>query len=121
MAVESSHRRIMSDFIKKALNARRESKSVEFKESLNVASPGEWVEIIKDIVAIANSGGGVILIGVDNHGKSIGFDVKPLLEFDSADIINKIHKYTGVQFSEFEVLEEEKAGHKIAAINIQGV
>jgi len=111
----------MDDFIKKALNAKRESKSVEFKESLNVASPGEWTEIIKDIVAIANSGGGAILIGVDNHGKPNAFDVKPLLEFDSADITNKIHKYTGIQFSEFEILEEEKVGHKIAALNIKGV
>ena len=117
----SSPRSIMSDLIKKALNAKRESKSVEFKESLNISSSGEWVEIIKDIVAIANSGGGVILIGVDNHGKPSGFDIKPLLEFDSADITNKIHKYTGIQFSEFEIVEEEKAGHKIAAINIQGV
>lgn len=111
----------MSDFIKKALNAKRESKSVEFKESLNVTSSGEWVEVIKDVVAIANSGGGVILIGVDNHGNPNGFDVKPLLEFDSADITNKIHKYTGVQFSEFEILEGEKDGYKVAVLNIQGV
>lgn len=121
MAVESSSIRIMTDLIKKALNAKRESKSVEFKESLNVASTGEWVEIIKDMVAIANSGGGIILIGVDNHGKPNAFDIKPLLEFDSADITNKIHKYTGVQFAEFELLEEEKAGQKIAALAIQGV
>jgi hypothetical protein len=111
----------MSDPITKALNAKRESKSVEFKESLNVASSGEWLEIIKDIVAMANSGGGVILIGVDNHGQANGFDVRPLLKFDSADITNKIHKYTGVQFAEFEVLEVEKGGNKVAALNIQGV
>jgi hypothetical protein len=111
----------MSDFIKKALNAKRESKGVEFKASLNVVSPSEWVEIIKDIVAIANSGGGVILIGVDNHGQPNGFDIKPLLAFDSADITNKIHKYTGVQFAEFEILEVEKSGNKVAALNIQGV
>lgn len=111
----------MNDFIKKALNAKRESKSVEFKESFDVASQGEWLEIIKDIVAIANSGGGAILIGVDNHGKTTGFDVEPILKFDSADITNKVHKYTGMQFSEFEVLEENKDGQKVAALSIQGV
>lgn len=111
----------MSDLVKKALNAKRESKSIEFKQSINVASPGEWVEIIKDIVAISNSGGGVIVIGVDNHGKPKGFDIKPLTEFDSADITNKINKYTGVQYSDFEILEEEKAGQKVALLIIQGV
>jgi hypothetical protein len=111
----------MSEFVKKVLNAKRESKSIEFKESLNVDSQGEWLEVIKDMVAIANSGGGVILIGVDNHGIPTGIDAVPLLEFDSADITNKIHKYTGIQFSEFEVIEEEKAGSKVVMIRIQSV
>lgn len=38
--------------------ARSESRRVDFKESLDVASPGEWVELIKDVVTMANSGGG---------------------------------------------------------------
>lgn len=111
----------MDALIKKALNAKRESKFIEFKESFDVSSTGEWAEIIKDIVAIANSGGGVILIGVNNQGEPTGFDIKPLLEFDSADITSKIHKYTGVQFAEFEILERKKAGYKVALLNIQGV
>src|SRR3990172_7254577 len=100
----------MNELVVKALNATRESKYIEFKEAFNVSSQGEWCEIIKDVVAIANTGGGVILIGLDNFGAPSGFDVKPILEFDSADITNKINKYTGVQFSEFELSEEEKHG-----------
>jgi len=111
----------MNEIIVKALNASRESKYIEFKETLDVSSQGEWCEIIKDVVAIANSGGGVILIGVDNHGAPTGFDVKQILEFDSADITNKIHKYTGVQFSEFEISEEEKHNCAVAALAIHGV
>jgi hypothetical protein len=111
----------MSDLIQKALDAKRESKGIEFKEALDVKSAGDWCEIIKDIVAIANSGGGAIVIGVDNHGNPTSFDTKSLLEFDSADITNKIHKYTGVQFSDFEVSEEIKSGHKIAVLSIHGI
>jgi hypothetical protein len=111
----------MNETVVKALNAKRESKYIEFKEALDVSSQGEWCEIIKDVVAIANTGGGVILIGVDNQGDPTGFDVKPILEIDSADITNKIHKYTGVQFSEFEISEEEKHGCTIAALTIHGV
>lgn len=111
----------MIDLVKKALNAKRESKSIEFKESLDVTKQGEWCEIIKDVVAIANSGGGVILLGVDNQGNPNGFDVNPFIAFDTADITNKIHKYTGLQFSEFEILERKKSGYKIAAMVIEGV
>jgi hypothetical protein len=42
----------MIDLIHKALHAKRESKQVEFKQSFNPTSPGEWCELIKDLVAI---------------------------------------------------------------------
>jgi hypothetical protein len=111
----------MIDLVKKALSSKRESKSVEFKQAFDVASQGDWCELIKDIIALANSGGGIILIGVDNHGQPTGFNIKPIIEFDSANITNKIHKYTEVQFSEFEILEEEKEGHKVAVLIIPPV
>ncbi len=100
----------MTDFLKKGLRAKRESKAIEFKESLDVTSSGEWCELIKDIVAIANSGGGVIMIGLDNHGEPSSYNANPLLKFEPADITTKIHKYTGVNL-EFEIVEQRK-GHK---------
>jgi len=51
-----------------AVSAKRESKAVDFKRSFDPASVAEWCELIKDIVAMANSGGGTILIGVNNDG-----------------------------------------------------
>jgi hypothetical protein len=109
----------LTDSIKKALNAKRESKSVEFKASFDVVSSAEWCEIIKDIVAIANSGGGSIVIGVDNAGTPNGFDVSPIIGFDSADVTNKIHKYTGVQFADFDISEERKEGRAVAILDIR--
>jgi len=47
----------------RAQAAKRESKYVEFKSQLDLGAPGVWCELIKDIVAFANSGGGVILVG----------------------------------------------------------
>jgi hypothetical protein len=111
----------MDDLLSRALKASRESKLVEFKESFDVGSPGDWCEFIKDIVALANTGGGVILVGVDNHGKSNGFDVTSILRFDPADLTNKIHKYTGLQFSDFEISEREKGNRKLAAFRVEGV
>jgi hypothetical protein len=43
--------------------ARRESKRVDFKKSFDIASTGEWCEMIKDIVTMANSGSGAIVVG----------------------------------------------------------
>ena len=65
----------MTDFVEKALSARRESKYIDFKAAVDFASQSAWPEIGKDIVAFANSGGGAIAIGLDNSGNPAGADV----------------------------------------------
>jgi hypothetical protein len=111
----------MNELIKKAINAKRESKAVEFKKALDVSSLADWCELIKDIIAIANSGGGVIFIGIDDNAKVSEFDVSTVVSIDSADITNKIYRYTGHQFSNFEVVEIEKDSMRIVAFVIYGV
>ncbi|CAN2529113.1 hypothetical protein V4E86_24360 [Burkholderia pseudomallei] len=44
-----------------ALGRRGEAADVDFKSALDVSATGEWHELIKDIAAFANSGGGYIL------------------------------------------------------------
>jgi hypothetical protein len=108
----------MDKLIEKALGAKRESKYIEFKESFDPSSPGEWLEIIKDILAIANSGGGVILFGVDNKGELSGADVSSILSIDPATMTDKIYKYTDIQFSDFEFVDCQKGEARIAALKI---
>lgn len=102
----------------KLINATRESKRIEFKESFDPNAPGEWCELLKDVVAMANSGGGTILFGVKNNGTQSGWDPTPLLEFDSAKIIDKIAKYTGRQFDKFDLRKETRSGQPIAVMEI---
>lgn len=111
----------MDDMLTKALGATRESKAVEFKQAFDVNSQGDWYEVIKDIIALANSGGGVILFGVLNSGCPSGLDVAGVLSLDPADIANKITKYTGYDFSEFEISEQWKGPQRIAALAVMGV
>jgi len=111
----------MSQMTKKALKAKRESKYVEFKETFDPSQPRDWCEIIKDIVALANSGGGIILVGVNNKGVPTGFDPEVLLQIDPAVVTDRIHKYTGIQFSDCEIIAEAKAGHRVAAILVHSV
>ena len=52
--------------LKQAIRAKRESKSIDFKEKFDPTSDCDWCEVVKDIVAIANSEGGFIIIGLRN-------------------------------------------------------
>jgi hypothetical protein len=111
----------MSKLVDKGLKAKRESKIVDFKNSLNPDSAGEWCELVKDIVAMANSGGGVILIGLDNRGSPSKENVQPVLDIDHAKVVDKICKYTGFQFSDLEIHEAKKQDEQIAVIEISAV
>lgn len=104
--------------LEKALNARRESKYVEFKAEFDVDKDHDWCEIIKDIVAMANSGCGIIVIGANNDGTPSGWDPVPLSNYDIASIVDKIAKYTGEQFADFELHEVEKNGYPLMAFEI---
>jgi len=114
MTNQSSNQLVIS-----ALSSERETSSIEFKTSFDISSVREWCEIIKDIVAISNSGGGVIVIGLDDHGSPINSDISLLLELDPAQFTDKIHKYTGYQFSQFALMPCEKLGARLFAICIR--
>lgn len=103
-------------FLGRAAEARRESKLIEFKEQFDPANDGEWLELIKDIAAIANIGGGVIVIGVRNDGSASGADVRPVLALDSANICNKLASYLGEDFDDFEVAAVTRSENRVAAI-----
>jgi Putative DNA-binding domain len=86
---------------------------LDFKSKFEVADASDWLEIIKDIAAIANSGGGTILIGINDDGTPSGADVAGALAIDPADLTNRIHTYTSTHFHGFEFIECEH-GRKAA-------
>lgn len=100
----------------RAISAKRESKYLDFKEKFDPNQAEDWCEIIKDIVAITNSGGGMIIIGVKNDGSPSKEDVSAVLRLDPAKITDKIAKYTGDQFGDFSIQEADRKGHKIAVL-----
>jgi hypothetical protein len=102
----------------KCLTAKRESKSVEFKEQFSPFDVRQSLEVLKDMVAIANSGGGALVIGITNSGQPSGCDVGPVLEYDHAKYCDLVRKYTLQHFTEFEVVEAEKDGHVVAVFII---
>ena len=111
----------MTDLVHKALSAKRESKHCDFKGSCDLTLPGTWCEIVKDIVAMANTGGGVIVIGLDNVGQPTGSDVSAVLAVDQAVIADQMHKYTGVHFTDVVVVGKTKGGKPLAIITVEAV
>ena len=103
-------------YLPRAAEAKRESKYTEFKEQFDPTNDGEWLELIKDIVAIANIGGGVIVIGVRNDGSASGADIRAVLALDGATICDKLASYIGDNFDDFEVSPVTRDGSRIAAI-----
>lgn len=109
------------DRISAALEKTSEAGDLDFKSSFDVASAGDWLELIKDIVALANSGGGLILLGLNDDGSPSGADTTALQGVDPADLTNRMHKYTGHHFSAFELIECQKEGQDLCALRVGGV
>jgi hypothetical protein len=102
----------------RATRAKRETRSLDFKERFDPDSTADWTELVKDFMAMANSGGGLIVVGVCNDGSPAKDDVAAVLELDSAKITDKVERYTGVQFAEFEIHEAKRGRKKIAVVEI---
>ncbi len=109
----------MENLVDRVLRNKRESKYIEFKGGFDIASKQSWCEIIKDMVAMANSGGGAIAFGLDSKGNPTGNNVMPILEIDPAEITDKVSRYTSTQFDAFQLFEAEKRQAKIAILVIE--
>jgi hypothetical protein len=104
--------------LQRALSATRETQHIEFKATFNPSSKESLCETIKDILALANSGGGVIVVGVDNHGTPLGTDIKGLLDTDPADLVSKVSAYIGGSFDGLTVKSHAKAGRLVATVEV---
>ena len=84
---------------------RNESQKIEFKE--------QWRDdVLKTVCAFANTGGGVVYIGLDDSGGSVAVkDIKKLLE----DIPNKIRDVLGVVA---DVAVVRKSGKPVIKITV---
>ncbi len=111
----------IEEMFSKAKSAKRESKYVEFKKEFDINTPGALIEVIKDVVAMANTGLGVILFGVKENGDPSGFDVSAILKYDPAKLTDQINKYTGVQYSDFEIREIDKKGFTLGVLMVFGI
>lgn len=104
-----------------ASESKRENKQIDFKEKFDPTNVSDWCQILKDILAMANSGGGVLLFGIKDNGDIIeGYNKEIILNIDQATIVDKINSYTGENFDEIKVIEVERDGIHVPAFLIEG-
>jgi len=104
-----------------AIDLKTESSSVDYKSGFDINAPADWLEVVKDIVAMANSGGGLVIFGFADNGATSTFDCNVLEAIDPAMITDKIYKYTGQQFAAFTFLKSRRSARLLFAIVVQPV
>lgn len=106
------------DWLEGACGKSSEAADLDFKSTLDPTQAGDLLEFIKDMVAMANSGGGVIVVGCDDSGTPVAGDLSPLAKTDPADLGNHLHKYTDQHFNEFEIAVAKKSDALVCALRI---
>jgi hypothetical protein len=95
-----------------------ESATVDFKAAFDPKSKQDWCELIKDMMAMTNSGGGILIVGVADDGSFSDYDVQTLLNVDMADVTNQIYSYTDQHFAGFAISEQPRFGRSVASFRL---
>ena len=95
-----------------------ETASLDLKCTFDPAVNGEWCELLKDIVAMANSGGGRIIIGLNEDGAPSGISAAKIHGIDPAVFVDKVFSYTGVHFAGVRTAIESHADTQVAVLII---
>jgi hypothetical protein len=126
-AGEITHKDTGNTKIKKLIQ-KGETESVEFKSSLrydyNTHSVNKGLEkpILKTIAAFLNSGGGILVIGINDEGEALGLseDFKTLQRKNndgfSQTLFNSMTSNLGIEFSSFIQVEFSEIDKKTLCI-----
>ena len=100
-------------------SANKETSQIDFKSTFDPTSKQDWCEIVKDLVAMANTRGGIVAIGINDDATPSSGDISHALKLDPAQVTDKVASYTGVQFSRFEINHLNYQGQNIVVILIR--
>lgn len=100
---------------------QKESAELDFKAVFDTTAPRDWCELIKDIAAMANSGGGLVVFGVNDDGTPARGDLKPIQALDPAKVVDKIEKYTNQHFAGFSFFSTSRCGAPVVNLAVSAV
>ena len=93
-------------FLSRAAEAKRSSKRVELDEGFDPQAPGIWLELVRDVAAMANSGGGVVVLNGD---------------LEEERLHEELASHAEPEFEAFELHDIRRAGRPATAIVVEGV
>jgi hypothetical protein len=96
---DSALRQVSRRKLEELLGHKCEADTLDYKERVDLSDTASRVELSKDILAMANTKGGHIVIGVeDETWKLVGVEERSLAHFrGGASVMEKIGKYCGAQ------------------------
>jgi hypothetical protein len=107
-----------------ALNTTCEKSVVDFKREYNPKNKENVLGLLKDLVAMANSGGGFILVGLSDDGTPYAGEthIEDFIREDVSVIQNNLEKYLGIKgLIKLEKHTCSKFDSKIIAIEVHEV
>jgi hypothetical protein len=107
------------DPVVRALEAQRQSKHVVFRAAIDPTSDAQWCELVRDLVALANTDGGVLVLGVDRHGMPVGLDPAAFHALSRASVTERVRSHTGYDLPELSVRRLEKGGRALLAFIVE--
>jgi hypothetical protein len=75
----------------------------------------------KDLTLMFPSGGGFIVIGLENDSRPSSTDLAAALAMDPATITDKIRRYTGIQLGSFSLHPRQKGECPVQVIHVEAV
>jgi hypothetical protein len=93
-------------FLSRAAEAKRSSKRVELDEGFDPQAPGVWLGLVRDVAAMANSGGGVVVLNGD---------------VEEERLHEELASHAEPEFEAFELHDISRTGRPATAIVVEGV
>ncbi len=81
------------EIFRKLINFKEEVAELDYKKSFDPNLKRDWLRLAKHIIAMANTRGGYIILGVSNDYIPVGMDRNILKSIDIANIYNKVNSY----------------------------
>jgi hypothetical protein len=104
--------------LEEILAAQAESDAIDFKSDFDPGAQRDRVELLKDIVAIGNHGGGAILIGVQDDGSTTAASDAACQRLDPAELGDQIRRHTGRHEPRCIVHVLERDGRPVVLIQV---
>ncbi|MCH7488279.1 MAG: ATP-binding protein [Chloroflexi bacterium] len=104
--------------LRRRLRTKKETRELDYKETLDVRSKEHQAGLAKDVAAMANTVGGVIIVGVrDKTWEPLGVSSQIEAQLNPEDLDNKLSEYIDPR-AEFDVSGFSQRGKRFVAIEV---